>query len=284
MKRLLNNVLIIANLSKKGSSELSGEIEAYLRELNVSIEKHQFSGKPEAFIPSQADLVIVLGGDGTVLYSARLTSGMNIPLLAVNLGTFGFLAEVSSREWREAIEKYLDGGMVLSKRIMLNMNIIRSGKVIEHRCCLNDTVITSKGMAKIVNLKVNISDQEVIEYRADGIILATPTGSTAYSMAAGGPIVHPELAAVIINPINPFTLSNRPLVVPAQEEITVKVKKRQRTELVLTIDGQDVIPLEPEDEIVIRRNICTANIISFKRRNFYEVVRMKLGWKGGPHD
>lgn len=284
MKRELNNVLIIVNLSKKGALELSLELEEYLNDLGISSEKHHFSGKPEPFKPRSADVVIVLGGDGTVLYSARLISGMNIPILAVNLGTFGFLAEVSSREWREAIDRYLNGNMVISQRIMFNVNIIRKGRIIEERCCLNDCVITSTGMAKIVNLKVNISDQEVIAYRADGIILATPTGSTAYSMAAGGPIVHPELAAVIINPINPFTLSNRPLVVPAEEEITVLVKKQQRTDLVLTIDGQDVIPLLPGDKVMIRKNTCTANIVSFKRRNFYEVVRMKLGWKGGPHD
>ncbi len=284
MKREINKVLIIANLSKHGSYELSHEIEAYLSKKSIIIEKHFFKGKPEIYEPAGVDLVIVLGGDGTVLYSARLTAGLNIPILAVNLGTFGFLAEVSSGEWQEAIETYLSGGMVISQRIMLNINVFRDGKVVENRCCLNDTVITSTGRAKIVNLKVNISDQEVIEYRADGIILSTPTGSTAYSMAAGGPILHPELAAVIVNPINPFTLSNRPLVVPAQEEITVIVKKKQRTKVLLTIDGQDVIPLLPGDQVVVRRNLCTANIISFRRRNFYEVVRMKLGWKGGPHD
>ena len=284
MKREINKVLIIANLSKKGSYGLAHEIESYLALKGIGIDKHFFKGKPESYTPSGIDLVIVLGGDGTVLYSARLTAGLNIPLLAVNLGTFGFLAEVSSGEWQEAIDCYLDGGMVISQRIMLNIHLFRDGEIIEHRCSLNDTVITSTGLAKIVNLKVNISDQEVIEYRADGIILSTPTGSTAYSMAAGGPILHPELAAVIVNPINPFTLSNRPLVVPAQEEITVIVQKKQRTEVLLTIDGQDVIPLLPGDQIVVRRNLCTANIISFKRRNFYEVVRMKLGWKGGPYD
>ncbi len=285
MKREINKVLIIANLSKEGARALALDMEGYLVENNVSLEKHFFTGKPAPYTPqSGLDLVIVLGGDGTVLYSARLTAGMNVPLLAVNLGTFGFLAEVGSEEWKEALETYLSGGMVLSQRIMLNINVFRKGQVIDQRCCLNDAVITSTGLAKIVNLKVNISNQEVIEYRADGIILATPTGSTAYSMAAGGPILHPELAGVVVNPINPFTLSNRPLVVPAQEEITVIITEKQRTEVLLTIDGQDVIALLPEDQVVIRRNLCTANLISFKRRNFYEVVRMKLGWKGGPHD
>jgi len=284
MTATVKNVLIIANLSKKGAHQLTDEMSAYFDSLGIEIQKHVFSGKPEPFTPRPADLTVVLGGDGTVLYSARLTAGLNIPIFAVNLGTFGFLAEISSREWREAIERYFQGAMSLSRRVMFNISLIRKGEVIESHCCLNDGVIASTGMAKIVNLKVNISDQEVIGYRADGIILATPTGSTAYSMAAGGPIVHPELAAVIINPINPFTLSNRPLVVPADEEISIQVKKQQRTELVLTIDGQDVIPLLPGDEIVVRKNHCTADLISFKRRNFYEVVRMKLGWKGGPHD
>ena len=284
MKRDIKTVLIIVNLSKKGASSLYPEVVAYLEGLGVSIIIHSFSGKPEPFNPPRADLAIVMGGDGTVLYSARKLSSMDVPIMAVNLGTFGFLAEVSSREWREAIDRYLSGNMIESRRIMLTVDILRHEEVVESCCCLNDSVITSTGMAKIVNLKVNISDQEVIAYRADGIILSTPTGSTAYSMAAGGPILHPELAAVIINPINPFTLSNRPLVVPSEEEISILVQKQQRTDLVLTIDGQDVIPLIPGDQIIVRKNSCCARILSFRRRNFYEVVRMKLGWKGGPHD
>jgi len=280
----VKSVLIITNLSKKRASQLREEILETLGRRDIKIVEHTFTGKPEKFTPEKTDLIIVLGGDGTVLYSARLCAGMNIPILAVNLGTFGFLAEVNPEEWLQAFEMFQEGSMGTSHRIMLNTALIRNGKNIAEFCCLNDCVITSTGMAKIVNLKVNISDQEVIEYRADGIILATSTGSTAYSMAAGGPIVHPELSLIIVNPINPFTLSNRPLVIPADEQVTILVSEQQRTNLVLTLDGQDMIPLIPGDEVVTRKHHCSTDLLSFKKMNFYEVVRKKLNWKGGPHD
>ncbi|MBF9016122.1 MULTISPECIES: NAD(+)/NADH kinase [unclassified Oceanispirochaeta] len=251
---------------------------------DIIISEHCFEGSPGDFSAVKADLAIVLGGDGTVLYSARLCAGMDMPILAVNLGTFGFLAEVNPDEWLLAFDLFQMGKMGISHRIMLNTALKRDGEILGYHCCLNDCVITSTGMAKIVNLKVSISNQEVIEYRADGIILATATGSTAYSMAAGGPIIHPELSAVIVNPINPFTLSNRPLVIPADEEVTVFVNRQQRTSLVLTLDGQDVIPLLPGDEVITKKHHYSADILSFKKMNFYEVVRKKLDWKGGPRD
>ncbi|MDC7240061.1 MAG: NAD(+)/NADH kinase [Spirochaetales bacterium] len=280
----VKSVLIISNLSKRGASELREEITAYLSKEGIKITEHCFNGQPGPYNVEKADLVIVLGGDGTVLYSARLCAGMNMPILAVNLGTFGFLAEVNPDEWLLAFDLYQMGRMGVSHRVMLNTSLRRKGEIIGSYCCLNDCVVTSTGMAKLVNLKVNISDQEVIEYRADGIILATSTGSTAYSMAAGGPILHPELPAMIVNPINPFTLSNRPLVIPPDEEVTVFIKEQQRTSLVLTLDGQDVIPLLPGDEVMTKRHSCSADILSFKKMNFYEVVRKKLNWKGGPRD
>jgi NAD+ kinase len=280
----VKSALIITNLSKERASSLHDQIMIYLVEKGIHVQEHSFDGNPGKFLLEKADLAIVLGGDGTVLYSARLCVGMNMPILAINLGTFGFLAEVNPDEWITAFESFQNGTMGISHRIMLNTVLRRDGKDIASFCCLNDCVISSTGMAKIVNLKVNISNQEVIEYRADGIILATSTGSTAYSMAAGGPIVHPELSSMVVNPINPFTLSNRPLVIPAEEEVTILVSQQQRTNLVLTLDGQDVIPLIPGDEVITRKHRYTADLLSFKKMNFYEVVRKKLDWKGGPHD
>lgn len=280
----VKDVLIITNLSKNGADELREEILIYMDKNNINVYEHCFEGSPGEFSVKDADLAIVLGGDGTVLYSARLCAGKNMPILAVNLGTFGFLAEVNPDEWLLAFDMYQMGNMGISHRIMLNTALRRDGEIVGRYCSLNDCVITSTGMAKIVNLKVNISNQEVIEYRADGIILATSTGSTAYSMAAGGPIIHPEVSAMIVNPINPFTLSNRPLVIPPDEEVNVLINQQQRTSLVLTLDGQDVIPLFPGDEVITRKHEFSADILSFKKMNFYEVVRKKLDWKGGPRD
>lgn len=280
----VKSVLIITNLSKNGASALRDEILIYMEKHEINVSQHCFEGSPGEYKLVKADLAIVLGGDGTVLYSARLCAGKSMPILAVNLGTFGFLAEVNPDEWLLAFDLFQMGKMGISHRIMLNTVLKREGQILGQYCCLNDCVITSNGMAKIVNLKVIISNQEVIEYRADGIILATSTGSTAYSMAAGGPIIHPELSVMIVNPINPFTLSNRPLVIPPDEEVTILVSRQQRTSLVLTLDGQDFIPLLPGDEVTTRKHIHSADILSFKKMNFYEVVRKKLDWKGGPRD
>ena len=280
----VKSVFLITNLSKKHANELHSDICDFLKERGIRIYEHSFTAEPDSTTPPQADLVIVLGGDGTVLYSARLCAGMGMPILAVNLGTFGFLAEVNPTEWKWAFEMYEQGQMGLSHRVMLSATLKRRGKSIYNACCLNDCVITSTGIAKIVNLKVNISNQEVIKYRADGIILSTSTGSTAYSMAAGGPILHPELAAMILSPINPFTLSNRPLVIPADEEVTIIVGHKQRTDLVMTLDGQDMVELLPGDEVVTKRHSCSADLLSFTKMNFYEVVRKKLNWKGRLYD
>ncbi len=280
----VKSVFLITNLSKKKADELRSDICEFLQERKIRVFEHSFTGEPEPVAPHQADLVIVLGGDGTVLYSARLCAGMAMPILAVNLGTFGFLAEVNPTEWKWAFEMYEQGQMGLSRRVMLSTALKRRGKEIFNACCLNDCVITSTGMAKLVNLKVDISNQEVIEYRSNGVILSTSTGSTGYSLAAGGPILHPELSAMIVNPINPFTLSNRPLVIPADEEVTINIVKNQRTDLVMTLDGQIVVELLPGDKVVTRRHSCSADLLSFSTMNFYEVVRKKLNWKGRPYD
>ena len=278
------SVFLITNLSKKRADELHSDICDFLKERNIRIYEHSFTGDPEVVTPPDADLVMVLGGDGTVLYSARLCAGLGMPILAVNLGTFGFLAEVNPTEWKWAFEMFEQGQMGLSRRVMLNTSLRRRGSVIFNACCLNDCVISSTGMAKLVNLNVGISNQEVIKYRSDGIILSTPTGSTGYSLAAGGPILHPELSAMIVNPINPFTLSNRPLVIPADEEVTVQIGSKQRTELAMTLDGQIVVELLPGDEVVTKKHGCSADLLSFTTMNFYEVVRKKLNWKGRPYD
>jgi NAD+ kinase len=147
---------------------------------------------------------------------------------------------------------------------------------------LNDAVISASGISKIVKLSVRLSDTPLGRYRADGIIVATPTGSTAYSAAAGGPILHPEMDAMILNPICPFTLSHRPIVVPHDEEIVVEVEEEQRTGLMMTVDGQSEFPLKPDDRIVIRASEEKARIVRSNKRTFYEVLRTKLNWSGGP--
>ena len=165
---------------------------------------------------------------------------------------------------------------------MLDIIVIRGGKQIAEFTGLNDGVVCSAGISKIVRLHLSLTDTELGDYRADGIIVSTPTGSTAYSAAAGGPILDPEMEAMIINPICPFTLSNRPIVVPGEEKVYIEIKSIQRTEVILTIDGQSTFPLLPEDCIEVKRAEKKALIIRSDKRNFYEVLRSKLKWSGGP--
>ncbi|HET6449661.1 MAG TPA: NAD(+)/NADH kinase, partial [Spirochaetia bacterium] len=195
----------------------------------------------------------------------------------------GFITEVSKNELEEVWDKYLAGGLGVSERLMLAVEVQRRGAPAASFLGLNEAVIGIKGISRMLRLKIFMSDTYMGGYRADGVIVATPTGSTAYSMAAGGPILHPEMEAFILTPICPFTLSNRPTVVPATEILRVEVEEAQKVAAVLTIDGQESFPLEPRDSILIRRAAHKARIVHTDRRSFYEVLRKKLNWAGEPN-
>jgi NAD+ kinase len=186
------------------------------------------------------------------------------------------VTEVSKDEWEFALTAYLAGDLGISSRIMVKSEVWRKGQNIAQFSALNDAVVGASGSSKIVNLDLDLSGINLGSYRADGIIVATPTGSTAYNLAAGGPILHPETEAFIITPVCPHSLSHRPLVVPATEVLTLKLKQKQRTGVSLTIDGRDVFPLEPDDNIIFRRLKEKTHLIRSTKRSFYEVVRTKL--------
>ncbi|MCK4543119.1 MAG: NAD(+)/NADH kinase [Spirochaetales bacterium] len=284
MNGKVESIYIIANLLKKGAESLIGEITSDLEPQGIQVEIFSFKGKPEIpHIPLDTDVVFSLGGDGTVLFSARALKGMDIPIMPVNLGDFGYITEVSREEWKEAFDEYRRGNVGISKRVMIEACVERNGHSFRTIEGLNDAVITTAGTSKVVRLKLSIESSYLGEYRADGVILATPTGSTAYSAAAGGPILQPEMQALLITPICPFTLSNRPLVVQGDQSIFLEVEKHQRAELILTIDGQEIIPLFPEDRVCFRRSKHVVHIINSTRRNFVEVLRTKLNWSGGPN-
>ncbi len=282
MVKEIKKVLIVANLEKDAAAELVEHIRNVLENLQIAVVTFGFRGKPAQPKLDNYDLAISLGGDGTVLFCSRILSVKNIPILAVNLGDFGFITEVSRDEWYEAFEQYRAGKLGISERLILEVEIIRRGKTIASFKGLNDAVISSAGISKILNVSVELTNTVIGRYRADGVIVATPTGSTAYSAAAGGPILHPELDAMIINPICPFTLSHRPIVVPPAEIIYITVERQQRTDAIFTIDGQTIFPLDEGDRVVIRKAAEKAAIILSDKRTFYEVLRSKLNWSGGP--
>lgn len=280
----LRNVVIVANIWKDESHKVADEIKGYLEKHGIAADILLTENLDEEFdISIKTDLLVSVGGDGTVLFCARLVENLGIPILAVNLGTFGYITEISSTEWKQAIDDLLNGEEKISRRLMLKVSVHRDGKRIFQCQGLNEAVVTSAGVAKVVNLDLFIGRTKAGTFRSDGIIIATPTGSTGYSLAAGGPILDSEMSALIITPVCPFTLSNRPLVLGANEVITMKVDEGQRTDLMLTVDGQQYCELEENDEIVVEKSRSKALLIASAVRNYTQVLSTKLNWSGGMH-
>lgn len=278
-----SRALIVANLSKEHAGEAAREIGHFLRSRGFTVDVHAFVGKPDDVPPvSGASLAISLGGDGTVLYSSRITAPWKVPVFPVNLGSLGFIAWIRKADWKARLDDCLAGRLTLSERVMLDIEVVRDNRTEARFTALNDGVISGSGSAKILDLRVAVSGAFLGAYKSDGAIIATPTGSTAYSLAAGGPILEPDLDALVFNPICPFALSNRPLVLPGSEEIEVYVAEHQRSSLVLTLDGQDFFDLIPRDKILFRRSESRARIWCAGRASFYDVLRQKLNWSGGP--
>ncbi len=280
---MIHNALIIANGKKKESEVLSAEIINYLSSQSIASKVISTgSDSDDISVPSASDIVITLGGDGTVLYAARAVYEMGIPILPVNLGTFGYITEIGKDEWREALEHYIQYGTNISRRLMLRITVHRDGKRVWSGSSLNEAVISSSGIAKVISLDLSLDKTPAGSFRSDGMIVATPTGSTGYSLAAGGPILDVDMSAIVITPICPFTLSNRPLVTSGKI-VTLSVKEGQRTDLILTLDGQLLFPLQENDTVTIEKSRNKALLIRSLRRNFTEVIRDKLHWSGGMH-
>ncbi len=282
MSRSVQSVLIIANLEKLRAGEVADTIRRELTAEGVRTELFEFAGRPTHPPSDEYDLAFSLGGDGTVLFASRFLSCRPIPIIGINMGDFGFLTEIAEHEWRDAFDEYRAGRLEVGDRILQDVSVERDGGIIASFVGLNDTVISAAGIAKIIRLSVRLGSADLGNYRADGIIVATPTGSTAHSAAAGGPILDPRMDALIINPICPFTLSHRPIVVPGHETISIRVEQQQRTDVLMTVDGQLVLPLETGDVITVRRHPSRARIVRARRRTFYDVLRNKLNWSGGP--
>ncbi len=280
---MISRVLIIANGTKSESLVLADEIISFLDKQGIgSFLVSTRSCSEKLSVPLTADLVITLGGDGTVLYAARAVHDLGIPILPVNLGTFGYITEIGKDEWQEALTAYMANGENISRRLMLRIAVLRNGKKVWQASALNEAVISSSGIAKVISLELSLDNTMLGNFRADGMIIATPTGSTGYSLAAGGPIIDSEMSAVIITPVCPFTLSNRPLVTSGKL-VSLTVSPGQRTDLVLTADGQLDFPLEEGDKVTVEKSRSRVLLVKSQKRNFTEVIRDKLHWSGVMH-
>jgi NAD+ kinase len=225
----------------------------------------------------RADLVIVLGGDGTLLAVARALEVRAVPILGINLGTLGFLAEVSVDEMEPALERALEGGLRVEERMRLDVELERAGRIVGRWRALNDAVITKADPGRLIDLETHADGQLVATYHGDGLIVSTPTGSTAYSLSAGGPILLPDLRAFVLTPVSPHTLTQRPLVLPDDVCLEVIVRTGGR-EGHLTVDGQEGTRLEAGDRVRVRRSEHPVHLLVPPQSTRFEVLRTKLLW------
>ena len=228
-------------------------------------------------LAAAVDLVLVLGGDGTMIATARMVGDEEVPVLGVNYGGLGYLTEFRIEELYEALEMILADNFRVEKRVMLAVELYRGSDLVTRNRVLNDVVINKSALARIIEIEAYLNKQFVTSFRADGLIVSTPTGSTAYNLSAGGPIIFPSMNAVVITPICPFTLSNRPIVVPDDAVIELLMKTDQE-DVSLTLDGQVGFPLNVDERVVIRKSRTTFNLIQPSNRNYFDVLRDKLRW------
>jgi NAD+ kinase len=234
-------------------------------------------GETRQRVADASQLLLVLGGDGTMLAAARLAAPRGIPILPVNMGSLGFLTSFTLEELHPALDDTLEGRFSLSERVMISVELERAGKVIDSQRVLNEVVINKGALARMIELELIIDGDFVCRYRADGLIVASPTGSTAYSLSAGGPIVHPAVESFVITPICPHTLSDRPLVV--RDSSFIEMTLSGNTESVfLTLDGQRGIPLQPTDLVRISRAKELLKLIQPPKKSYFEILRSKLKW------
>ncbi len=223
------------------------------------------------------DLIVVLGGDGTMISTARLTGKKETLVLGINYGSLGYLTEFRIEEMFPALEEILKGNYEVDRRVMLEVEHRRDGELLGSGRVLNDVVINKAVLARIIEIEVELNNLFVNSFRADGLIIATPTGSTAYSLSAGGPIVYPSMNAMVLTPICPFTLTNRPIVVPDTAEIMLKLKN-ESDGVVLTLDGQIGYQMQIGDCVLIRKSATSFSLVQPPNRNYFDVLRNKLKW------
>ncbi|MCP3874824.1 MAG: NAD(+)/NADH kinase [Desulfobacteraceae bacterium] len=231
-------------------------------------------------IPSDLLCMIVLGGDGTFLSAARFIEDRGIPLMGVKFGEVGFLAETTEDNLYKAVSLVLDGKYLIQKRTRLDIKVKRRNKQIIDVDVLNDAVINKSALSRLAKCAVYIDSTYLTTYRADGLIIGSPTGSTAYSLAAGGPVVHPAVPSIILTPICPFTLTNRPLIIPDSAKIEISLEGSPE-DMILTLDGQEGFEMDPGDRIFIKKSRNDIKMIYFENQSYFKVLKTRLKWSGG---
>jgi NAD+ kinase len=280
------NIGIISRPRRSNLSEVAPPLLSWLqgRDIHVAYDQETASslaqpaeGRSREQVAAASELLLVLGGDGTLLAAARVAAPRGIPILPINMGSLGFLTSFMLEELYPALEDILAGRLIISERVMLHAELQRGDKILDKQTVLNEVVINKGALARMIELELSIDQDFVCRYRADGLIVASPTGSTAYSLSAGGPIVHPSVESFIITPICPHTLSDRPVVVGDTSIIEVKLSAGTES-VFLTLDGQKGIPLQATDRVRISRAQQLLKLIQTPNKSYFQILRNKLKW------
>ncbi len=279
-KKQIRSVGIVVKPNHSEAAATASELAGWLRQRGIGQIGGAISAdtiKPENDRTLDADLIIVLGGDGTMISAARLVGEQDVLVLGINYGSLGYLTDFRIEEMFPALEAIVAGRYDIDRREMLTAEHWRNGERLVSGRVLNDVVINKSALARIINIDVRLNDLFVNTFRADGLIVATPTGSTAYNLSAGGPIIYPSMNAVVMTPICPFTLTNRPIVVPDDALIELTLDNENEG-VVLSLDGQTGYPMLAGDRVVIRKSETTFNLVQPANRNYFDVLRDKLKW------
>lgn len=282
----MKKCLIVSNSFKADAQHLGKEITSFLEARGILCSVFSYNGRDAVnktleLNCSGNDFVVTLGGDGTVLFACRSCAPLDIPVFPINLGEFGFLATVSKDGWEKELSAFLEGKSFVSERNLVKCEVIRNGSTVFECSSMNDCVISSSPSTRLVNMNVAYNHALLGPFKANGIIVSTPTGSTAYSAAAGGPIVEPSVPALVLTPVSSFSLSARPLVFGRHGEIVITVLE-SRAEVALDCDGQVGFELQKDDVIILGIPEYTAKLIGATQEKFYAALQSKLNWSGGP--
>ncbi|HDQ03323.1 MAG TPA: NAD(+) kinase [Deltaproteobacteria bacterium] len=285
----IRKIGMVANIEKAKIAQHAGALKRWLEEKGAEVFlSRELAGKmsePGGLdwyeLARKSHLLVVMGGDGTMLRAARLVGRYKVPIVGINMGSFGYLTEVNLNEIHDALEMILRGQFAVEKRMMLSVTI-RSGKsLIKAGDVLNDVVINRGSLSRIIDLETSVDGEYMTNYKSDGLIISTPTGSTAYSLSAGGPIVFPGKDLIIVNPICPHTLTNRPVIFPpgAKLEIVLWSKEKGAT---VTLDGQENYQVKSGDTVIIQKSKHAVYLVLSPHRSYWEILRSKLSWSGLP--
>jgi len=288
----LKRVGVVARKDLKGAASVLADIAGWLQAQGIQAlfdtDTAVLAGVPKDFpiatrddLPKHVDLMVVLGGDGSLLGMANriARAGVDIAILGINFGSLGFLTEVTLEEIQPALESAIDGTAAIEERMTLRGRVLRDGTAVDDRLAVNDIVVNRGSLSRIIDMAITIDGHPVTHVRADGLIVTTPTGSTAYNLAAGGPIVHPAVDALVVTPIAPHTLTYRPIVIPGSSEVRIKpLIEGSSDELYATFDGQHGVPLISGDEVIVKQATQRLKLVRASSRSYFDVLRQKLKW------